>query len=322
MAYSTNARACFKTHFGETMVRFQKVRWYVKYEMIKQLFLNYDCIHNWVLECELHDHAPESTAKVRAVLTAASYTLQLEMCILVDAIDLFVRTTYDLEADTVLTFKVYDKLQALVQHVALVRGGGAAVPNTRAVASRIIDNNFQHALQAAKDQRVAQLIDEQLAKVEPCFVYFEQKMVQLGPSVDVFKAVKVFHPHNIDAMGGNADAVDTLLQAIPLIDAATRAQLILELPAYRVMAIADLTLTADTDVEKWWAHKVGDATIKTWYETAIQVMLLQPSSAAAERVFSMLKALIDDQQAGRALEDYQQAALMIHYNQLMRRKAV
>jgi len=209
--------------------------------MIKQLFLNYGCIHNWVLECELHDHAPESTAKVRAVLTAASYTLQLEMCILVDAIDLFVRTTYDLEADTVLTFKVYDKLQALVQHVALVRGGGAAVPNTRAVASRIIDNNFQHALQAAKDQRVAQLIDEQLAKVEPCFVYFEQKMVQLGPSVDVFKAVKVFHPHNIDAMGGNADAVDTLLQAIPLIDAATRAQLILELPAYRVMEIADLT---------------------------------------------------------------------------------
>ena len=29
MAYfSTNARACFKLHFGETMVRFQKVRWH------------------------------------------------------------------------------------------------------------------------------------------------------------------------------------------------------------------------------------------------------------------------------------------------------
>jgi len=51
-------------------------------------------------------------------------------------------------------------------------------------------------------------------------------------------------------------------------------------------------------------------------------MLLQPSSAAAERVFSMLKSLMDDQQAGNALQDYQQAALMIHYNQLMRRKAV
>jgi len=155
------------------------------------------------------------------------------MCILVDTIDPFVRATYDLEADKVLTFKVYDKLQALVEHVALVRGGGAAVPNTRAVATRLIDLNFPHDLQAAKDLRVAQVIGESLAKVEPCFVYFEQKMIELAPSVDVFRAAKLFHPNNIDALGANADAVDTLLQNIPLVDAATRAQLILELPAYR-----------------------------------------------------------------------------------------
>ena len=30
-AFSTNARACFKQH-GQTMVRFQNVRWYVKYD--------------------------------------------------------------------------------------------------------------------------------------------------------------------------------------------------------------------------------------------------------------------------------------------------
>jgi len=36
------------------MVRFQKVRWYVKYEMIKQVFLDYVCLEPWVQECELH----------------------------------------------------------------------------------------------------------------------------------------------------------------------------------------------------------------------------------------------------------------------------
>ena len=322
MAFSTNARACFKKHFGETMKRFQKVRWYVKYEMIKQVFLNYVCLDPWVLECELHDHAPESTKKIRAVMARASQTLQLEMCMLVDAIEPFVQATYALEADTVLTFKVHDQLATLQQHVALVREGGAAgvaCPNTRAVATRLIDLHFPHALQPLKDQRIAQLIEEQLLKIEPCFTYFEEKLIELSPALRVFKAAQLFHPSKIDAMGVVADAVDTLLQDIPLIDAPTRAQLLRELPAYRATVISDPAITANTDVEGWWASKDGDLTIKAWYETAIKVMLLQPSSAAAERVFSMLKALMGDQQASRALEDYQQAGLMIHYNQLMRR---
>ena len=186
------------------------------------------------------------------------------------------------------------------------------------MATRLINLNFPHALQPLKGQRIIQLIEEQLHKVEPCFTYFEEKLVELAPAVAVFKAVTVFDPSKIDALGANANTVETLLQGIPFIDAPTCAQLLLELPTYRAMAIGDPALTANTDVEEWWANKDGDLTIKTWYETAIKVMLLQPSSAAAERVFSMLKALMGDQQAS-ALEDYQQAGLMIHYNQLMRR---
>jgi hypothetical protein len=49
-------------------------------------------------------------------------------------------------------------------------------------------------------------------------------------------------------------------------------------------------------------------------------MILQPSSAAAERVFSMLKAIMGDQQQARSLEDYQEAAIMTRYNELQRNK--
>ena len=42
-------------------------------------------------------------------------------------------------------------------------------------------------------------------------------------------------------------------------------------------------------------------------------LLIQPSSAAAERVFSLLKASFGDQQDS-CLQDYVQASLMMQYN--------
>jgi hypothetical protein len=46
------------------------------------------------------------------------------------------------------------------------------------------------------------------------------------------------------------------------------------------------------------------------------VMICQASSAAAERVFSMLKAIIGDQQQSRALQETQEASIMLRYHAL------
>ena len=43
------------------------------------------------------------------------------------------------------------------------------------------------------------------------------------------------------------------------------------------------------------------------------IVLVQPSSAAAERVFSMLNSSFSEQQES-SLEDYQQLAVMLQYN--------
>jgi hypothetical protein len=72
--------------------------------------------------------------------------------------------------------------------------------------------------------------------------------------------------------------------------------------------------------EKWWVA-AGAAGHAAWFEGATKVMILQPSSAAAERVFSMLKALIGELQMANTLTDYQQTSIMLHYNQLQRFKA-
>ena len=48
-------------------------------------------------------------------------------------------------------------------------------------------------------------------------------------------------------------------------------------------------------------------------QQAARVLLLQPSSAAAERVFSLLANSFSEQQT-RALEDYVQTSVMLQYN--------
>jgi hypothetical protein len=73
--------------------------------------------------------------------------------------------------------------------------------------------------------------------------------------------------------------------------------------------------------EDWWVT-AGAAGLGVWYAAAQKVMILPPSSAAAERVFSMLKSLIGDQQMALTLEDYQETSIMLHYNQLQRYKEV
>jgi hypothetical protein len=319
MTHSTNARSCFKRHFDETMQRFNKVRWYVTYEMQHQICINFPSLEPWLVECELWGHAPAATAALRKVITDSPNTFKLELAISVDAFHRFVQATYELEGDKVLCLTVADTLGGLVQHVALVRGGGAGTPNTRAVAEAQVNASFPAELQPRKDARVNALILEQLEKVEPSFVYFEAKLVELKEMVDIFTACRLFDPTRI--AGVHADEVERQLKLFPFLGPGVVDLLVADLSIYCAHAVANpIQRDADGDLEyeSWWEACAATNGMHNWYEAAIKVLILQPSSAAAERVFSMLKALMGDQQMGHALQDYQEAALMIRYNQLQR----
>ena len=81
-----------------------------------------------------------------------------------------------------------------------------------------------------------------------------------------------------------------------------------ELPAY-------LARCADTDDSvcplDWWKRNSTD--LPKWSAAAAKVLLIQPSSAATERVFSLLKASFSEQQ-DHSLQDYIEASLMFLYN--------
>ena len=66
------------------------------------------------------------------------------------------------------------------------------------------------------------------------------------------------------------------------------------------------------DPAKWWKNHADE--LPSWSSAAAKVLLVQPSSAAAERVFSLLQQAFQHQQ-DQALEDYVEASIMVQYNE-------
>ena len=215
------------------------------------------------------------------VMSTAGLTLKLELAMSVDAYDLFVRHCYTLEGDSVLVFRVYDCIMELQQHVVLVRQGGAGTPNTRAVALTIVEQQFPQLLAAVKAQRVVALVQEQLAKVERSFVYFETTIIaNMAENLAIYKAFRLFDPARIDILGANADEVEAQLKLIPFFDDNEVAALMAELPTYRALVIGE-GVGGNVDREAWWAGKAAAPGVGRWYAGATMVMICQPSSAAA-----------------------------------------
>ena len=87
-----------------------------------------------------------------------------------------------------------------------------------------------------------------------------------------------------------------------------------ELPDY--LAAADGVVMANEEEKlAWWA--AHSDTLPHWAGVVKKLLVIQPSSASAERVFSLLKNAFNDQQ-DNALEDYLEASVMIRYNNARR----
>ena len=67
------------------------------------------------------------------------------------------------------------------------------------------------------------------------------------------------------------------------------------------------------DVILWWKNHERQIPNCYWAAAFQKILLMQPSSAASERVFSLLDNSFKDNQAS-AMEDYIEASLMLQYN--------
>ena len=118
-----------------------------------------------------------------------------------------------------------------------------------------------------------------------------------------FKAARLFLPAKVVELNPDAAAVDSL-QAFPFFDASVMAAPKSERPSYLAKAV---DIDAGFDPLQWWKNHTAD--LPHWSAAAAII----PSSAAAERIFSLLKASFGLQQDA-TLNDYIQTSLMLQYN--------
>ena len=124
----------------------------------------------------------------------------------------------------------------------------------------------------------------------------------------MFKAAQLCLPNKIKEMKPTAETVD-MLKAFPFLDKPVLlASLKAELSTY-LAKVEDLNCTVDPFT--WWKDNATD--LPSWSSVTANILLVQPSSAAAERVFSLLKASFGPQQDS-SLNDYIETSLMLQYN--------
>ena len=140
-----------------------------------------------------------------------------------------------------------------------------------------------NAVAGSSQRREQQLIAYAKACVQPAFIYFNGKFDQdLKPTLLAFKAARFFSPSKVCEMKSSASDLDSLSK-FPFVSTSTIDGLKSDLPKYLA---ASEDVSSQTDVLEWW--KLHEAQLPNWAKACQMVFLVQPSSAAAERVFSIL----------------------------------
>ena len=292
-SHSPKTKLLWKELTGKHMISYSPTRWWSRWKVYYQVMVHFGDVEPFLKKNE--DLPPVTRTKLLSFFTDDKRDkLQVELAAVIDYGEEFVKTTYKLEGDGPLIFTCYEIVDAL--QIAIKRIETRA-PNTEAVINSVSKGSY-----TVKERR-------QHAKncMQPGIAYFNRKLsTSLQIPLQAFKAARLFSPLKVYAMKPNDNMVDTL-QVFPFLIHNIQS-LKSELPQY-------LAKTADVseqfDLLEWW--KLNADELPNWSSAARKVLVLQPSSAASERVFSLLKSSFSEQQEN-SLQDYIETSLMLQYN--------
>ena len=209
-----------------------------------------------------------------------SRKLKVELAITVDGMMPFVQATYNLEGDGLLALTAYKEISTLLHFVE-----SDHKPNVRAVARHESGGNVAHEQQLLRYAEVC---------VVPAFEYFKSKFDpstgELRDTLLAFRASRYFAPSQLNELRPSPSDIDGQ-KLFPFLSNELIAQMKSELPTY--LSLAE-DVSPDVAVTSWW--KNHEQEIPSWGAACKLMLLVQPSSAAAERVFSMLENSFSKQQ--------------------------
>ena len=293
-AHSSLAKLEWRTKTGTSMKSYSATRWWSKWEVIHQVFLLFGDILPFLKETNA---SPATCSKLLQLLSDKRKTeyLQLELAAVIDAGEPFVKATYQLEGDGALVFRCYEIYSTLEAAVKLHN-----FPNLHAVANKLVGRSTE---------LLNKYIQYGKARIQPGLQYFQAKFSnELSVSLSAFKAARLFVPAKLKEMKPDITMVNSLMNFTFLNNQKILDSLKSEFPQYIAKA-ADTS--PDVDTILWWMDHSED--LPNWSLAAQMVALVQPSSAAVERVFSILKASFGHLQ-DNSLQDYVETSLMVQYN--------
>lgn len=294
-SHSPKARLAWNSRTGISVRTYSQTRWWSKWEVINQMIDLYGDMQPFLEENE--DIGLATRRKMLEMLHnhQKQVLLQIKLAVTVDGGLPLVQATYRLEGDGPLMFTCFEEVEKVFQAIQI-----AHFPNLNRVAERL--SQGQITIQQ-------QLVQYGLSCVQPVFDYFLAKFQHdLKPAVNAFRAARLFWPHKVNDLSPDAGTVDSI-KAFPFFqDSALLSNLKAELPHYLASAVG---IGQDIDPMDWWSRHAE--TLPHWSAAASIALLVQPSSAAAERVFSLLKSSFGDLQDS-SLQDYIEASLMLQFN--------
>ena len=129
-----------------------------------------------------------------------------------------------------------------------------------------------------------------------------------------FKAARLCYPVQVQALRATAATLEEFRDFPFTNNDATIANRARELPQ-NIAATEGVTVTCEDDKVSWWAaHR---DTLPFWSAIVKKLLLIEPSSATAERVFSLLSSIFKAQQDS-APQDHNEASVMLRYNRSKR----
>ena len=293
-SHSVKAKILWKEQTDRPIRSYCPTRWWSKWECIKQVLELFGDVETFIQRND--DFATATRSKLLTFFSdpRKKALLKAELAVMVDFGVQFVKTTYHLEGDGPLVFRCYEAISALTAAVNL-----AHYPNLNAIARDLSNSN-------PANQQQWEVYGKSC--VEPAIQYYRERLnSSMKTPLEAFKAARIFSPSKVQEMQVSVSTVDELA-AFPFFDTATLAHLKTELPQY-IAACAGVD--PSYDVCKFWHTHVD--TLPHWSAAAAKVAVVQPSSAAAERAFSILKRSFSDCQTG-ALQDLLETSIMLQFN--------
>ena len=312
-------RAATRRALGEKGMKNHAIRWMAEFRTAVQVCDNFDVIKNIIEEEDVGCASlMESLLKILRQPARADgelsgqQILRLELALIKDVGEPIAYFCNHFEGDGFLSPYAYDHWYKLNEHLRSVvyRFAEADHESTvRSVAREFAPGNLQ-------DEQ--NMVEATIKKAEVVLEKLESDTeTRFSESLQTFRGCRLVGYQFVRETTLEALQEEIIFVQYLPIGARLIEDLEAELKTYK--NIADHHNGEDDDEDDWAFWRRYFIRLPAWYKLAEEAALVMCSSAAVERVFSLLNNSFDDSQQS-SLNDYKESSVMIRYNENFREK--